>query len=93
MLRCGATGHQLFTCHRPRRDAQPKAAAKPSASAKPRAKSTSKAKPKAGVRKGGENAAWAEGEDLESTVQIEEVEDSALSAEGIFTACAFFHLA
>ena len=88
-LRCGATGHQLSTCRRPRRDAQPKAAAKPSASAKPRARSKSKAKPKAGARKGA-NAAWAEGEDLESTVQIEEVDDSALSAEGIFTACSFF---
>ena len=88
-LRCGATGHQLSTCRRSRRDAQPKAAAKPSASANPRAKSKSKAKPKTRPRKGA-NAAWAEGEDLESTVQIEEVDASALSAEGLFTACSVF---
>ena len=92
-LHCEATGHQLSSCRRPRRDAQPKAAtaAKPKAApqAKARAKSQGKPKMKPGGRKAA-NALWAEGADQETTVQIEEVDEAALSSEGLFTACSFF---
>ena len=36
------------------------------------------------------NALWAEGAEQETTVQIEEVDEAALSSEGLFTACSFF---
>ena len=89
-LRCGSTGHQLSTCKRPRRDAKAKPMAKPQPKEKARAKSKARAKPN---QRRGANAAWAQGEEMDSTVIIEEVDEEAdetLHVAAEYTACSFF---
>ena len=88
-LRCGAKGHQLASCRRPRRDAgnqrapsaQPKGKAKPAAANRARSKAKAKSK---GKTHG--NASWAEEQNDDTTVTIEDVTDENMMA----TACSFF---